>query len=257
MGLVREVLDAIGITSVDRAGWEADDLIATAVDLLVAEGHDVIIVTGDRDSYQLVSDPHVKVLYNRRGVSDYAFYDEAGIEEKTGVTPASVPAVRRRCAATRATTCPGVPGVGEKTAAKLINQYGGLDGIFANVDAQTPKLKSSLIENEARARKNLELMILRHDAPIDDILVADLGVDPNPDELQRLFDFLEFRTLGIRLGEALAGMGMGLDIGGGEERQELVAEVTDDRHRGRGRRTAHRRRRTRRRRRLGRRTGPE
>ena len=97
-----------------------------------------------------------------------------------------------------------MPGVGEKTAAKLINQYGGLDGIFANVDAQTPKLKSSLIENEARARKNLDLMILRHDAPpIDDILVADLGVDPNPDELQRLFDFLEFRTLGIRLAEAL------------------------------------------------------
>jgi DNA polymerase-1 len=225
MGLVREVLDAIGITSVDRAGWEADDLIATAVDLLVGEGHDVIIVTGDRDSYQLVADPHVKVLYNRRGVSDYAFYDEAGIEEKTGVTPALYP----QYAALRGDTSdnlPGVPGVGEKTAAKLINQYGGLDGIFANVDAQTPKLKSSLVENEARARKNLELMVLRHDAPIEDILVADLGVDPNAEELQRLFDFLEFRTLGVRLGEALAGMGMGLDIGGGEERQELVAEVT-------------------------------
>ena len=55
----------------------------------------MIIVTGDRDSYQLVSDPHVKVLYNKRGVSDYAFYDEAGIEERTGVTPGAVPAVRR------------------------------------------------------------------------------------------------------------------------------------------------------------------
>ena len=94
MGLVREVLDAIGITTVDLAGWEADDLIATAVDLLVDDGHDVIIVTGDRDSYQLVADPHVKVLYNRRGVSDYALYDEAGIEEKTGVTPGALPAVR-------------------------------------------------------------------------------------------------------------------------------------------------------------------
>ena len=74
-------------------------------------------------------------------------------------------------------------------------------------------------------------MILRHDAPIDDILVADLGVEPNPDELQRLFDFLEFRTLGIRLGEALAGMGTSIDIAGGEDRQELVAEVTTHRHR--------------------------
>ncbi|MEM8621774.1 MAG: PIN domain-containing protein, partial [Actinomycetota bacterium] len=66
MGLVREVLDAIGIATIDRAGWEADDLIATMVDSLVARGDDVIIVTGDRDSYQLVADPHVKVLYNKR-----------------------------------------------------------------------------------------------------------------------------------------------------------------------------------------------
>src|SRR5215207_8532815 len=225
MGLVRQVLDAIGIQQVESAGWEADDLIASACDVFVGRGDEVVIVTGDRDSYQLVHDPHVKVLYNRRGVSDYALYDEAGIEEKTGVHPTLYP----QYAALRGDTSdnlPGVPGVGEKTAAKLINQYGGLDGIFANVDAQTPKLKSSLVEHEGRARKNLELMLLRHDAPLDDMAVADLGVDPNPEELQRLFDFLEFRTLGIRLGEALAGMGMGLDIGGGEERQELVAEVT-------------------------------
>ncbi len=225
MGIVREVLDAIGITSLDRAGWEADDLIATAVDLLVDAGHDVIIVTGDRDSYQLVADPHVKVLYNRRGVSDYAFYDEAGIEEKTGVPPSLYP----QYAALRGDTSdnlPGVPGVGEKTAAKLITTYGGLDGIFANVDAQTPKLKASLIEHEARARKNLELMILRHDAPIDGLAIDDLGVDPNPEELQRLFDFLEFRTLGTRLAEALGGMGTGLELAGGEDRQELVAEIS-------------------------------
>ena len=224
MGLVREVLDAIGITTIDLAGWEADDLIATSVDLLVDAGHDVIIVTGDRDSYQLVADPHVKVLYNRRGVSDYALYDEAGIVEKTGVTPALYP----QYAALRGDTSdnlPGVPGVGEKTAAKLITTYGGLDGIFANVEAQTPKLKASLIEHEERARKNFDLMVLRHDAPLDGLTVDELGVDPNPEELQRLFDFLEFRTLGVRLAEALDGMGTSLDIGGGEERQELVAEV--------------------------------
>jgi DNA polymerase-1 len=225
MGLVREVLDAIGITSIDRAGWEADDLIATAVDRLVDAGHDVIIVTGDRDSYQLVSDPHVKVLYNRRGVSDYALYDEAGIAEKTGVPPSLYP----QYAALRGDTSdnlPGVPGVGEKTAAKLIITYGGLDGIFANVDAQTPKLRSSLIDNEARARKNFELMLLRHDAPIDDVDFDDLAVSPNGDELARLFDFLEFRTLGARLAEALSLIGAGVEIADGNERQELVAEVS-------------------------------
>ena len=152
MGLVRQVLDALGIQQVDLPGWEADDLIASAVDVLVARGDDVVIVTGDRDSYQLVSDPHVKVLYNRRGVSDYALYDEDGIEEKTGVRPALYP----QYAALRgdpSDNLPGVPGVGEKTAAKLINQYGGLDGIFANVDKQTPKLRDNLAASEERTRQ--------------------------------------------------------------------------------------------------------
>ena len=239
MGLVREVLDALGITSIDQVGWEADDLIATATRKLTDLGEDVIIVTGDRDSYQLVSDPHVRVLYNKRGVSDYALYDEAGIEEKTGVTPA----MYVQYAALRGDTSdnlPGVPGVGEKTAAKLINKYGGLDGIFANVDEQTPKLKSNLIENEARARKNFDLMMLHFDAPLTveidgvevDVNFTDrsaptgLGSSPDPDEMKRLFEFLEFRALGGRITEALASLGGNVDLGPGEERQEIVAEVT-------------------------------
>ena len=188
MGLVREVLEAVGIQTIDQAGWEADDLIATAADELVARGKNVIIVTGDRDSYQLVNDEHdVKVMYNKRGVSDYALYDEAGIAEKTGVTPdlyVQYAALR----GDNSDNLPGVPGVGEKTAAKLINKYGGLDGIFANVDEQTPKLKSNLIENEERARKNLDLMLLRHDAPVESVDFDDLVPKPNGDEMKRLFE---------------------------------------------------------------------
>jgi DNA polymerase I len=224
MGLVREVLDAVGITAVDLPGWEADDIIATVTDRLVDAGHQVIIVTGDRDSYQLVRDPDVKVLYNKRGVSDYAFYDEAGIEERTGVSPALYP----QYAALRGDSSdnlPGVPGVGEKTAAKLINTYGGLDGIFEHVDEQTPKLRVNLTEHEDRARRNLELMVLRHDAPVE-VDIDDFGVTPNPDELKRLFDFLEFRTLAGRLDEALSAMGTSVDLGPVEERAEIVAEVT-------------------------------
>jgi DNA polymerase-1 len=225
MGLVREVLDAIGITTIDVAGWEADDLIATATDQLVDAGHQVIIVTGDRDSYQLVRDPDVKVLYNKRGVSDYGFYDEAGIEERTGVRPelyAQYAALR----GDSSDNLPGVPGVGEKTAAKLINTYGGLDGIFEHVAEQTPKLRESLTEHEERARKNFELMLLRHDAPLDDLDLDGLGVAPNPDELKRLFEFLEFRTLAGRLDEALSAMGTTVDLGPVDDRAELVAEVT-------------------------------
>lgn len=225
MGLVREVLDAVGITAIDRAGWEADDLIASMSDRLVDAGHEVIIVTGDRDSYQLVHDPDVKVLYNKRGVSDYAFYDEAGIEERTGVRPdryVEYAALR----GDSSDNLPGVPGVGEKTAAKLINKYGGLDGIFDHVDEQTPKLRESLAEHEQRARTNLELMRLRHDAPVDDVDLDQLAVTPDPAELARLFDFLEFRTLASRLNEALAEMGSSVDLGPDETREELVAEVT-------------------------------
>ena len=227
MGLVREVLDALGIQTIDQAGWEADDLIATAVDELVARGKDVIIVTGDRDSYQLVKDStNVKVMYNKRGVSDYALYDEAGIEEKTGVTPE----LYVQYAALRgdnSDNLPGVPGVGEKTAAKLINKYGGLDGIFANVDEQTPKLKQNLVENEARARKNLELMQLHHDAPVDSVDFDSLVPTPDGPEMKRLFDFLEFRALTGRITAAINGMGASVDLGPTEEQQELVAEVTE------------------------------
>jgi len=225
MGLVREVLDAIGIYTVDLSGWEADDIIATATDRIVDAGHDVIIVTGDRDSYQLVRDPDVKVLYNKRGVSDYAFYDEAGIEERTGVTP-SLYVQYAALRGDNSDNLPGVPGVGEKTAAKLINTYGGLDGIFEHVDDQTPKLRSNLAEHEERARKNLDLMQLRHDAPIDEFEISDLGITPNSDELQRLFDFLEFRTLATRLHEALSAMGTSVDLGPPDDRAEIVAEVT-------------------------------
>ena len=147
MGLVRQVIDVLGITSVDLAGWEADDLLATVATMARDRGDEVIVVTGDRDAYQLVEDPLVKVLYNRRGVSDYALYDEAGIAERTGVTPRQYP----EYAALRgdpSDNLPGVPGVGEKTAAKLITTYGGLDGIFANLDALTPKVRESLAANE-------------------------------------------------------------------------------------------------------------
>jgi len=206
MGLVREVVDALGIAAVDLAGFEADDLIATLAEQAKERGDDVLIVTGDRDTYQLVDDPHVRVLYNRRGVSDYALYDEAGIKERTGVSPAEYP----QYAAMRgdpSDNLPGVPGVGEKTAAKLINTYGGLDGIFAHVDELTPKLSASLKEHEAQVRQNAEVMVLRRDVPFE-LEPAYPVFEPKMDEVKRLFEFLEFRSLLDRLHEALGAKGI-------------------------------------------------
>src|ERR671929_306519 len=89
MGLVRQVVETLRIPVVEAAGYEADDVIATLATQARDKGDDVVIVTGDRDTWQLVEDPHVKVLYNRRGVSDYVLYDEAGIRQRyLGVTPA-------------------------------------------------------------------------------------------------------------------------------------------------------------------------
>ena len=228
MGLVREVLAALNITVLDLAGWEADDILATLAEQAKQQGHDAIIVTGDRDSSQLVDDPYVRVMYNKRGVSDYALYDEAGIAEKTGVTPTLYP----QYAALRgdpSDNLEGVPGVGEKTAAKLLNQYGSLDGIFAHVSEQTPKLQASLIEHEGRARHNFEMMTLRRDAPVS-VAFETLTVEPNDAEVKRLFDFLEFRALHDRLYEALATFGIGAAAGAvplAPSGEVLEAEVTD------------------------------
>ena len=220
MGLVREVVDALNMPVIELEGFEADDILATLATRARDEGRDVIVVTGDRDCYQLVEDPHIKVLYNRRGVSDYALYDEAGIEERTGVKPADYV----KYAALRgdkSDNLPGVPGVGEKTAAKLINTYGGIDGIYEAVEDQTPKLKQNLSENEEQVRLNLELMELIRDAPVN-VALDDLQPgEPNHEEIKRLFDFLEFRTLHERLAEVIGGEAVAA-----VQREVLEAEVT-------------------------------
>ncbi len=200
--LVREVLAALKVPAVDLVGFEADDVLATIATEVAEAGDEAIIVTGDRDIYQMVRDPLIKVLYNRRGVSDYSLYDEAGIAERTGVTPDLYP----QYAALRgdpSDNLPGVPGVGEKTAAKLINAYGGLDGIFEHADEQTPKLRQNLIEFEDRARRNVDAMVLRKDAPVDfDRSSSDWGV-VDVKEVQRLFELLEFNSLYERLSDIL------------------------------------------------------
>ena len=201
-GLVREVLEALNIPSVEMVGFEADDLLATMAVRVSDNKDEAIIVTGDRDIYQMVKDPFIRVLYNRRGVSDYALYDEDGILDRTGVAPSLYP----QYAALRgdpSDNLPGVPGVGEKTAAKLINSYGGLDGIFEHAQERTPKLRQNLEEFEDRARKNLDAMVLRTDVPLEVDFAAATWGDVNTEEVQRLFGVLEFNSLYERLREIL------------------------------------------------------
>jgi DNA polymerase-1 len=192
--MIRSVLGSLAIPVVGAEGFEADDVLATLATEARDRGHPVIIVTGDRDSYQLVEDPYVRVLYNRRGVSDYALYDEAGIEERTGVVPEKYPLL----AALRGDSSdnlPGVPGVGEKTAAKLVNQYGDLDSLYAHLDALSPKLRDNLAAHRDQVMKNAEVIPLVRDVPlavhVDQLVLG--GWDH--EEARTTFAEFELRTL--------------------------------------------------------------
>ena len=202
MGIIRELLEALGVTVLDMAGFEGDDIIASIARRCEAAGNDIVIVTGDRDSYQLVSDPHIRVLYNKRGVSDYALYDEAGIREKTGVAPAryvDYAALR----GDPSDNLVGANGVGEKTAAKLVNEYPTLEAILDAADEQTPKIRASLQEARERVLRNASIMVLRDDLELS-VDPAECAPRPDWPATQRLLDFLEMKTMSKRLTDAFA-----------------------------------------------------
>ncbi len=200
--LIAEVLDALQVRQLSVPAVEADDVIATLATLAGDNGVDVVIVTGDRDSFQLVRDPHIKVLYNKRGVSDYARYDEAGIVERTGgVTPQQwidYAALR----GDSSDNLPGVPGIGEKTAAKLIVAYDNLEGIYEHLDALPPKQRENLTASRDRVFTNRTMTILQRDVDCS-VTLDDLRLGTFDKEVVRvLFNQLEFRTLLPRILDA-------------------------------------------------------
>jgi DNA polymerase-1 len=198
--LIFEVLEALAIPSVGVDGCEADDVIATYATRAVDEGWDVLAVTGDRDIFQCIGD-HVRVLYTRRGISDTVLMDAAAVEERYGVEPARYPML----AALRgdpSDNIPGVPGVGEKTATKLLQQFGDLDGVFANLNQVSgKKLPATLAEHERAVRDGHAVALLRCDLalprPLDELRMGTV----DGEVVRRLFATLEFRSLWERLSE--------------------------------------------------------
>jgi len=220
---VREVVAALRIPVYELAGYEADDVIGTIIVDAERRGLDTTIVTGDLDMLQLVSD-RTRLMTTRSGVENTILYDPARIEERFGLVAGQM-IDYKALKGDPSDNIPGVPGVGEKTAAKLIRKYGDLDGIFAHLDEQTPKLRANLEEFADRARANFELMTLRRDAPIE-VDFETLGVQADDAEVQRLFDFLEFRPLYARSYEALRVVGhparcKASDGGGNRGRSQL------------------------------------
>jgi DNA polymerase I len=200
--LIREVLDALRIRSLAVENYEADDVIATLTTEATAAGMRVLICTGDRDALQLVNDD-VTVLYPRRGVSDLTRFTPEEVQTKYGLSPQQYPDY----AALRgdpSDNLPGIPGVGEKTAAKWVRDYGSLDALVAGVDTVPGKVGDALRENLASVVRNRMLTELVRDVELD-VHVDELErAQWDRDEVHALFDDLQFRVLRERLFASVA-----------------------------------------------------
>jgi DNA polymerase I len=197
--LIREVLESLRVPMVELEGYEADDLLATLTKHARDEGCEVIVVTGDRDILQLVRDG-VSVIMTRRGISDVIRYDAPTVLERYGVTPEKwIDFVALKGEASD--NLPGVPGVGDKTAAQLINKYGDIEEVIAHAAELTPKLSEAIKKHADQVRINKELGRLLNDVRLD-LDPAKLRLEPWDDEAVRsLFLSLELRTLHERLKE--------------------------------------------------------
>ncbi|MGH3329428.1 MAG: DNA polymerase I [Streptomycetales bacterium] len=201
ISLICDVLDALRIPSIQLEGYEADDVIATLATQAEREGYDVLILTGDRDCLQLVTG-QVTVLYPRRGVSELTRFTPDAVQDKYGLTPAQYPDF----AALRgdpSDNLPGIPGVGEKTAAKWVREFGSLDALVDRVDEVRGKAGQALRDHLAGVMRNRQLTEL----------VRSVTLEVTPDGLHHtqwdreavhaVFDALEFRVLRDRLYQTL------------------------------------------------------
>jgi len=223
--ITKEVLNAMGITVLAEPGFEADDIIATLATQADEAGYRVLVVTGDRDALQLVN-TDVTVLYPIKGVSTLTRYTPDAVVEKYGLTPEQYPDF----AALRgdpSDNLPGIPGVGEKTAAKWIVEYGSLQGLVDNADTVRGKVGDSLRENLSTVLLNRELTHLVRDVPLAQTPDTLRLLPWDRDQIHRLFDDLEFRVLRDRLFDTLSAVEPeveeGFDVRGGALEPGAVA----------------------------------
>ena len=218
--LIREVLDAMGIVSLSREGFEADDILATLAYRAGNDGATVLVVSGDRDSFQTVTD-NVTVLYPGTGPGDLRRMTPQAVEEKYGVPPHRYPEIAAIVGET-SDNLPGVPGVGPKTAAQWINKYDGLDNLLARADEIGGKRGAALREHMDDVVRNRRLNRLLTDMDLE-VSPSDLARRPTDvAAIDRLFDSLEFGRLRQKVRE-VAGIGMG--EGHADEAPEAVTEV--------------------------------
>ena len=197
LGLIREVLGALRIPIVEVEGHEADDAIATLAIRAQELGMEAVVVTADRDFFQLVQ-PGIRVMFNRKGISDIVDYDERAVEDRFGLPPEKyIDYVALK--GDPSDNIPGIPGVGEKTASRLVQEYGSAEAVAANAEELTPKIRQAVLEARETIPRNKDVARL--------VTHLDLEVEPDDcvmgewdhDQIRRLFNSLEFRSLLERL----------------------------------------------------------
>lgn len=192
--LIRELLDAFSIQRFELEGYEADDIIGTLTKRADEQAWKTTVITGDKDMLQLVSE-HVSVALTRKGVSEIELYTPQEIQDKYGLAPLQIIDLKGLMGDT-SDNIPGVPGVGEKTALKLLHEYGSVEEVLANVDRVSgKKLQENLRENVDKAKMSKELATILREAPVE-LDVQETGYDGYDGALlSEFFKRMEFKSL--------------------------------------------------------------
>src|SRR4051794_18059638 len=196
------LVDAFGYRNVKAEGYEADDVIATLAERARGQGVPVVIVTGDRDAFQLIDpDSQIKVMATARGITETKLYDHEAVIERYGIPPELIPDFYGLKGDT-SDNIPGVPGIGDKTASQLLQQWGDLEGVLSHIDdISGAKRKQNLAENADLARVSKELATIRRDIPVDVDVTAEAATAPDRSRLRDVFREFELRDPLRRLEE--------------------------------------------------------
>ncbi|HEU4904770.1 MAG TPA: DNA polymerase I, partial [Solirubrobacterales bacterium] len=217
------LVEAFGYTNVKVEGYEADDVIASLSRRAREQGIDVMVVTGDRDAYQLVA-PGVRVMSTSRGITETKIYDEAAVQERYGVPPELITDLMGLRGDT-SDNIPGVPGIGEKTATQLLQKFGSLERVLASVEEISgAKRKQNLVEHADDARMSKQLATLQYEIETGVDIGAAMGAEPDRGALRDFMREFELRAVLERLEEALP---EGEAVPGRSVEQELAVEVEE------------------------------
>ena len=192
--LLHEFAAAFGISFIEKERYEADDIIGTLAVKAAGAGHEVMVVTGDRDALQLVR-PNLKVLLTKKGISELKEYDEAAFQEEYGFEPIKLIDLKGLMGDT-SDNIPGVPGVGPKTASKLLLEYGSLEEVLNNIEnISGKKLKERLTENKEQAILSKELATIELNVPDMELDWESYGITPDHERMKSFCDGYELKAV--------------------------------------------------------------